>query len=77
MSTINPEAQETRKHKFITAENARMVLMDMEVGVTGLENDMAYFLLLDQAQSFVSSLIRNRLTNSIIGCKRIELADVG
>lgn len=63
------------KVKQITAEDARLLLIDMEIGVTGLENDLDYFLLLDKANSFVSSLISRKLTNNILNCKRVELSN--
>ena len=61
-------------YKTITAEEARLTLMNMEIGLVGLENEFDYFLLLDQANSFLSSVINYGHTKSILKCKRIELS---
>ena len=59
----------------ITAEEARVVLMNMEVGISGLENDLEYYLLLEQVNSLMGNLIHRRKVNAIYKCEIIRLPD--
>lgn len=64
-------------YKVVPVREAITTLQNIEVGLTGLENDFEYFEVLQQANSLVSSIIRYGMSKQILSCERIELLDGG
>jgi hypothetical protein len=60
----------------LTAEEATQILMSMELRLTNIENDLEYFILLSQVNSFISSLISGRLTKNVLSSNIVCLPNL-